>query len=99
MLMSITPLGEWGRGQRYPFTVTAFLVGSVLGGGAIGTTAGGLGSLVLGGLGIGATPRLLAFAAATALGVVLDVTRRADRLPGPVRQVNERWLDRYRGWA
>jgi hypothetical protein len=99
MLTSITPLGEWGRDQRYVVTVTAFLIGSGLGGAAIGAAAGLAGSAVVPGLGLGATPRLALLATAIAAGLFIDVTHRTDRLPGPARQVNERWLDRYRGWA
>src|SRR2546430_17352236 len=40
MLGSITPLGERGRGSRWWLTVTAYLLGSTLGGVAFG---GGLG--------------------------------------------------------
>ncbi len=48
MLASITPLGERGRGQRWWLTVTAHVVGSVLGGAAIGAAMGLIGMAIEG---------------------------------------------------
>ena len=95
MLASITPLGERGRGSTWAVTVTAFALGATLGGALIGVAAGGLGALLLSGLRVHV--RLAALAVALALAAVLDA--RAATAPGPRRQVNERWLDEYRGWV
>lgn len=95
MLASITPLGERGRRMRWGRTMAAYVVGSVLGGAAIGAVLGGLGGLVP------ARPGRLAAALAVAVVCLvaagLDLTRR--RLPTLHRQVDEDWLQRYRGWV
>jgi hypothetical protein len=100
MLASITPLGERGRQSRWGWTVAAFLVGATLAGAAAGALLGGAGSLVLGvggGVGVRAQARLVALALALAVAVAVDLL--APAVPGPRRQVNERWLDEFRGWV
>ncbi|MFP5331832.1 MAG: hypothetical protein ACLGHX_05700 [Acidimicrobiia bacterium] len=91
MLSSIHPLGERTRNNRWGITITAFTLGAVLGGAAVGATLGWLGSftplredlalLVVGGLALIAGGLDL-------LGV---------KAPGPSRQVNERWIGTLRG--
>jgi hypothetical protein len=95
MLASITPLGERGRGQRWPVTVGSYALGAA--------TAGALAGIVLGAaggwLGLGGrqtAARLLGLAGLLALGAALDGLHR---VPGPRRQVDERWLDAFRGWV
>jgi hypothetical protein len=44
----------------------------------------------------GARPRLALLAAALLVAVALDLLRA---VPGPRRQVDERWLDEFRGWV
>ncbi len=95
MLSSITPLGERGRGQPYVLTVTAFIVGALVGGAALGFGLGVIGSL---GPDLAWAPRLAALGVLVAVCVAVDLSPRVDALPGPQRQVNERWLDHYRGW-
>lgn len=97
MLASITPLGERGRHSTWGVTVTAFLLGATLAGAAAGAVAGALGSLVLRTAGLSSAGRLAVLATAVAVAIVLDASPRA--VPGPRRQVNERWLDEYRGWV
>lgn len=95
MLASITPLGERGRGSTWSFTIAAFALGATAGGLVLGGLAGAAGTLLpptLGGHG-----RLAVLAAA--LGVAAALDARASTAPGPRRQVNERWLDQYRGWV
>jgi len=70
-----------------------------LGGGALGASLGAMGSAVSRWLGMTESERLLALGGSVILGLTLDLTGWNYRLPGPRRQVNERWLDRYRGWA
>ncbi|HWF73932.1 MAG TPA: hypothetical protein VG186_11340 [Solirubrobacteraceae bacterium] len=96
MLASITPLGERGRHSRWAITVTAFLFGATLAGVALGALAGAIGALVLP-ASVGLAPRLGAVAAAGLVATLLDV--RAERVPGPRRQVNEDWLRAFRGWV
>jgi hypothetical protein len=96
MLTSITPLGERGRHSHWAITVTAFALAAVVGGAALGALAGLAGRVIL-----PATTsfhlRLAVLAASLAVAALLDATR--DPAPGPRRQVNERWLERYRGWV
>ncbi len=93
MLASITPLGERGRRSRWGVTVSAFVLGAVASGTALGAGLGALGSI----LPAGAGWRLAAFAAAALVALAIDFGLAP--LPGPRRQVNERWLDDYRGWV
>jgi hypothetical protein len=96
MLASITPLGERGRQSTWAVTVTAFVIGGVAGGAAIGALAGVAGRLILP-ASVTAGARLAALAVIVLLAIALDA--RADSVPGPRRQVNEHWLHRYRGWV
>jgi hypothetical protein len=95
MLASITPLGERGRRSRWSVTVGAFLIGSAVAGVVAGATLGALGGFVLPGS-LSSRVRLALLAAAIAAALALDA---AGRVPGPRRQVDERWLDQYRGWV
>jgi len=96
MLSSIHPLGERSRSNRYWLTVSAYLVGSLVGGVATGAVAAALGMLVgLGDVGDAVRALLLAAVAVAALA--------ADLRPRPLshvrRQVDEHWLGTYRGWV
>ncbi len=95
MLASITPLGERARRSNWATTASFYLAGSVLAGAFIGALLGLLGSVVFGGVGIAA--RLAVVGTALAIGMAWELARGA--VPGPRRQVNERWLDEYRGWV
>jgi phage-related tail protein len=101
MLASITPLGERGRQSRWGVTATMYVIGSLIGGAAIGAAAGLLGWVALGGIGslgaVGLHARVAALAATLAVGMAWELARGG--VPGPRRQVDERWLDRYRGWV
>src|SRR5436853_2344202 len=94
MLASITPLGEQGRRRRWGRTVTAFVIASTLGGALSGAVAGTAGWLVL--RDVSWNGRIGLVVGLLGAGLVLDVARR---VPGPRRQVDESWLDRYRGWV
>ena len=96
MLGSITPLGERGRQARWAVTVIAYILGSAAAGAALGALAGLLGDAVLGDVGTG--PRLAVLAAAALLGAVLDSGRTPLRLPTVRRQVDDAWMQTYRGW-
>lgn len=91
MLTSITPLGERGRGNRWAVTMTAYVVGSLLGGATIGIVLGAVGSA------LPALPVLLLAGLACLAAAVADLSPW--RLPGGHRQVDEDWLARYRGWV
>jgi hypothetical protein len=95
MLASITPLGERGRHSHWSITMLAFVSGSVVAAALFGAALGGAGALVLSGA--IETVRLLVLAAALLAAIALDLRSRG--VPSPRRQVNERWLDQYRGWV
>jgi|SRR5947209_38953 len=95
MLASITPLGERGRGATWSVTISAFVIAATAAGAALGALLGLLGHAALGG--VGGRERLAGLALALAVALVLDL--RPSGAPGPRRQVNERWLDEFRGWV
>ncbi len=98
MLSSISPLGERARRARWGLTVTAYLVGSSLGGAAAGAVAAALGGLVPSS--VRSTPvAAVVVAVVVAAGLALDVRARGGGLPSWRRQVDEAWLARYRGWV
>ena len=70
MLGSITPLGERGRGSRWWLTTSAYVVGSIVGGAAMGALVGVLGAVVFISLGLGS--RLLVLGIAIVAGLLLD---------------------------
>ena len=96
MLASITPLGERGRRSTWGVTVTAFALGAVVAGAAAGAILGLLGA-VAGVGGASTRARVSILAGAVVVAIAIDASGR--RVPGPRRQVDERWLDRYRGWV
>ncbi len=100
MLASITPLGERGRQGHWGVTVTAFVLGASAGGAMVGALGGWVGALLLGGsggAGVGSGARLAVLAAAALVALAIDAMTSS--VPGPRRQVDERWLDEFRGWV
>jgi hypothetical protein len=95
MLASITPLGERGRQGHWTVTVAAFALGATGAGAVAGALLGGLGMLLPGGF----TGHARTVVVALALIAALPLDLSATTVPGPRRQVDERWLDRYRGWV
>jgi hypothetical protein len=96
MLSSIHPLGERARQNRWLITVTAFTLAAAVTGGGLGALLGWLGD-VLAIDGWPMTNRLLVVAIAAVGAAIADLARR--RVPGPERQVDERWIGRFRGWV
>jgi hypothetical protein len=94
MLSSITPLGERSRGQHFPTTAAFLVLGATGAGAAVGALLGTVG----GRLPLDGNQRLLALAAAAAAGLAADLLLRKG-VPTHVRQVDERWLHRFRGWV
>jgi hypothetical protein len=92
MLASITPLGERGRRSTWGVTVTAFAFGAGAAGAGAGAALGALGNAL-----VPAGGRAAAVVGLLAAAFALDLL--APAVPGPRRQVNERWLDEYRGWV
>jgi hypothetical protein len=94
MLSSITPLGERSRRQHFPVTAAFLAAGAAGAGAAVGALLGAAGSRIP----LDGDRRLLVLAAAAAAGVAADVVFRGG-VPTHLRQVDERWLHRYRGWV
>ncbi|MDE0699332.1 MAG: hypothetical protein F4Y27_03205 [Acidimicrobiaceae bacterium] len=97
MLTSITPLGERGRGNRWRTTSAWLVFGHVVGGFALGLLLAGVGALfVL--VGVDPSPAVSTAVVSVAVlgGAVFDLC--GGRMPGR-RQVDERWLTKYRGWV
>ena len=96
MLSSITPLGERGRNNRFVTAASFFVVGSVLGGMTTGAAFGLLGAVAL-----PAAPVVdgVVIALLAVVGAGLDARVAGMRLPTIRRQVDERWLQKYRGWV
>src|SRR5437660_5144106 len=95
MLGSITPLGQRSRQMGWGPTAAAFAIGALAGGSLAGAAAGTIGRMLLGGL--DDAQALGVLAVACAVGLVADLG--PGRLPTVRRQVDERWLRRYRGWV
>jgi hypothetical protein len=95
MLASITPLGEWGRHNSWPLTVSAHIVGSTTAALATGAVLGAVGEAA--GTAQAGAWRLAVLALVLAAALAVELSGR--RLPGPHRQVDERWLGEYRGWV
>lgn len=101
MLSSIHPLGERSRQSRWWLTATSHVIGAGAGGATIGLAAGILGWATVGQLSLGwvdAPARLGALAAIALAAVLVERGTLPVRLPSWHRQVNEAWLDEYRGW-
>jgi hypothetical protein len=102
MLASITPLGERGRNNRFAVTATAYVTGSLLAGAALGAALGALGMAARWALGSGRPVEIAALAslaATAAVGIAFDAVAQGRHLPTIHHQVDERWIDRYRGWV
>jgi len=97
MLGSITRLGESGRNARWWVTVTWFGAGAVVAGALVGWLMGWLGTALTSV--VGSRQAALALALLAAAGVAADVRLGGLRLPTVRRQVDDRWLARYRGWV
>ena len=100
MLASIHPLGERVRGNRFGITAAAFVAASTVAGALLGLALG-----ALGGLGQWLAGDAWWAAAALAMVVTGALALATDRgwwglrPVGPRRQVDEDWLEEYRGWV
>jgi hypothetical protein len=98
MLSTITPFGERGKGHSYRVTSAWFVAGAAAGGAALGLVMAALAGCV--------EVLQLSPAVAGAVGLAAALVAAGSdsgfagiRLPTHGRQVNERWLDRYRPWV
>jgi hypothetical protein len=98
MLATITPLAERGRGHRYRAAAAWFVAGGLAGGITLGLVDGGLALVIR-----SATPAPAVLAAVALTAAVVTFAAELGlfgfRLPVHHRQVNERWLDRFRPWV
>ncbi len=99
MLSSIHPFGERSRNQRYGLTVTAHIAASAAGGAALGMTVGSLGAVLRAALNPSDAARAGFVFVIAALVFGIEATGRTHLLPTRRRQVDENWLQRYRGWV
>jgi hypothetical protein len=99
MLASIVPLGERARNRRWGVTVTAYVIGSLSAGLVLGGIVGLGGGAVVGSSTAGSPVMLAIVAAAFVLGAAVDGGIGRLSLPTVHRQVDEAWLQRYRGWV
>src|SRR5579875_1828218 len=98
MLSTITPMAEAARGQRYFVTAGFFVVGATAGGAALGS----LGAFLAFGVhawGLSDPARSAMAVGLAAVAFLVEAGLTPLRLPVLRRQVNERWLDEYRGWC
>jgi hypothetical protein len=98
MLASITPLAEVGRGHRFRATAAWYVVGGSLGGASLGLCMAAL-TVAVDTLAPTSRETLLVALGASAVAVVSDLRLGGFQLPVHHRQVNERWLDRFRPWV
>jgi hypothetical protein len=96
VLGTITPLGERARSHKYWRTVTAYIVASAVGGAIVGGTLAWLVDSVWS---VGEFGRLLVIAGGAIAAALLDGQVLHLALPTPKRQVDDRWIRKYRGWA
>jgi hypothetical protein len=94
MLGSITSLGERSRGRRWAVTHAWFLIGALSGGLLLGASLVALREAAA----LLPTPAVAAVALA-GLAAVAVAAVRGRRPPSLHRQVDHRWLDRFRGWV
>jgi len=98
MLSTITPFSERAKGHCYRATAGWFISGAVVGGACLGAlmalAAAGVRGLHLSGPGL-----VAAALAAAGVAALSDSGAVGLQLPIHRRQVNERWLDRYRPWV
>jgi len=97
MLASINPLVERGRNSRYWITATAYVVGSLAGGAVTGAIAGALGSTAASLVDLDGTGWVWVVAALCGCALASELGRV--RVPSIHRQVDEAWLQEYRGWV
>lgn len=100
MLSSLTPFGERARGHRYAATAAWYVAGAVAGGLTLGVGSA-VAATAVHASGLirrpGAIAAILALAAVTAAAV--DAGALGVELPLVRRQVDDRWIARYRPWA
>lgn len=98
MLSSLNPVSERARGNRFWLTALWYLAGATVGGMALGG-ASALAAFGVGRLDLGSTVTWTAVLVAALVAVASDTAMFGRSLPDHPRQVDERWLVRYRRWV
>jgi hypothetical protein len=98
MLASITPLAEVGRGHRFRTTASWYVAGSVIGGATLGLCVAAL-TVAVEAISLPSRAVTVLALTASAVAVLSDTRIGGFHLPVHHRQVNERWLDRFRPWV
>ena len=98
MLSTITPMAEAGWGHSFRSTSVWFVLGSVAGGLTLGGLMAGI-AFAAESVGVDSYLALGVVSAASLVTSASDARLGGFHLPGHDRQVNERWLDRYRSWV
>jgi hypothetical protein len=99
MLSSIHPFGERARGSRWGITVTAYVAGAVAGGALVGGVLGAAGFVFLAMPGVPVAVTAVAALGVAGIGLLVDSGLGRFRVPSIRRQVDEDWLNAYRGWV
>ena len=97
MLSSLNPVSEQARGNRFWLTALWYVTGAVAGGAALGAGCA-LAASALGRLHLSAPVCWTLVAGASLIAVASDTAVFGRSLPEHPRQVDERWLTRYRRW-
>ena len=98
MLSTITPMAERTRGRHWWVTVGWFVAGATIGGIGLGVL-GAVGALGVSAIGPTPTTALALAVAAALAAAAMDLGVAGPELPHHRRQVDELWLDHYRGWV
>ena len=98
MLSTITPISERAKGHSYRATAGWFVAGAVGGGVTLGAVMG-LSALGVRAVHPGPTALIATALVAAMVAAASDAGVGGLRVPIHRRQVNERWLDRYRPWV
>lgn len=99
MLSSIHPFGERSRNNTFRRTASAHVFGSVVGGIALGLVFGLIGLGLNQIIDLSSTTRTSVVLAAAIAALAIEASGRERLLPSRTRQVNENWIQQYRGWV
>ena len=99
MLSSIHPFGERSRNNTFRRTAAAHVIGSTLGGMVLGSIFGSVGWLIVQLVDVSSQMRNVVIAVAALAALLIEATSHERLLPTRSRQVNENWIQNYRGWV
>jgi hypothetical protein len=97
MLSSLNPVSESARGNRFWLTALWYVLGGVVGGALLGAGCA-VAAFGVGRAGLSASLLWAVVAVAALIAFVSDTRLLGRSLPDHPRQVDERWLVRYRRW-